>query len=1126
MADGRFSDLLKNRGFRAFLWTQFLGAFNDQVYQTIVAIYALYVHGGAYVPLVPAVFNLPFFFCSGYSGHLSDRVSKRSVLIGVKVFEIFAMAVGLGALVAGRFEGMLLVVFLMGLHSTIFSPAKYGIVPEILRDEDLSRGNALLEMSTFLAIVLGILTGTFLYAAWAHAAWRMGLATLAIAVAGFLVSRGITRVPAARAPRRFRLNPFAEIGTSTKRLIQDRPLWLAVLGVSYFWFVAVLLRNGLEYFGAESLKAGTNGIGVLWMCLAIGIGAGNMLAGRWSGDKVELGLVPLGSGLMGVFGVALYAARGSFTFSAVVVTLLAVASGLFVVPLFAFIQQRSGGQEKGRVVAANNFYQTIGMLIASATILLLHGKLHVGAAAILLGFGVATLLVTQYILTIVPEYFVRFVMWLVTHSVFRIRVEGRENVPFRGPALLVANHMSHVDGVLIGASVQRFIRFMMWQPYCEARALKGFFRLAKAIPVSNRSRREMLESIHAARRALAGGDAVCIFAEGAVSRTGNMLPFKRGMEKIVEGLDVPVIPVHLDRLWGSIFSFERGKFFWKWPKRIPYPVTVSFGAPMPPSSTANQVRLAIQELASDAWERRKTASDLLDRRLIRNARRNWGRFAMADSTGRELTYGRLLAGGLMVADWIRARTGGDEMVGVLLPSSVAGALVNIGITLAGRVPVNLNFTAGRAAMTSAVEQCRIRVIVTSKVFRAKANIPEMPGMVFVEDVLGHAGKWARLRALLSARLAPARFLTRGGRTPDSAAAVIFSSGSTGVPKGIVLSHYNVLSNIEAIAQLFWIGGRDRIVGALPFFHAFGFTVTLWFPLAAGCGAVYHPNPTDAEAIGRLISKYRATLLLATPTFCSTYARKCSREEFSSLRFALVGAERLREPVRAAFREKFGIELLEGYGCTEMSPVVAVNAPDFKDGQEAQTGHKPGTVGHPLPGVAARIVEPATFEPLPPNQEGLLLVKGPNRMTRYLNDPQRTAAVFHDGWYITGDIALIDEEGFIRIGGRLSRFSKIGGEMVPHIRIEEAISGILGEFPCAVTAIADDHRGERLAALYACPAIGPAELWRRLSETDLPRLWLPKRENLYQVAELPMLGTGKLDLRVLKERARELAGALV
>ena len=1120
MARGGFKDLLKTGGYHAFLWTQFLGAFNDNLYQMLVLESA--VSSGASTGVVQIVYLLPFLLFSGYAGHLADVVSKRRVLVGVKAFEILAMGLGAFAIISGHVGGMLIVLFMMGLHSTVFSPAKYGIVPEILSDRDLSRGNALLEATTLIGIVLGGATGVFVFSGWKNQAGKMALVPLAIAAAGFLASLRITRVRPSGAAEPFRWNPFAAIGENTAELVKNRALWLAVLGVAYFWSLGALLKPDLLLFANEALKVSDLRGGLLLPFLSIGIGVGNMLAGRLSGDKVELGLVPLGSLFMGLFGVALFAARGSYGLAVAALMLLGGSSGLFIVPLYAYMQQRAGAQEKGRVVATNNFYQTIGMLLASALIWGLHDRLRVGADTLILGSGIVTLAVTAYILTVVPDFFLRFVFWLVTHSIFKIRIVGQENVPFRGPALLVSNHMSHVDGFLIGASIQRFVRFLVWKPYYEMPGLNRFLRLANAIPVGG-SRRDMVEAIRASRRELGAGHVVSIFAEGAISRTGNMLPFKRGMEKIVEGLDVPVIPVHLDRLWGSIFSFERGRFFWKWPKRIPYPVTVSFGAPMPSTTSAYDVRLAIQELSAEAVAHRKSPRDRLDCRFIRNARRHWNRFAIADSTGRELTYGRALTGAVLLAGWLRRKHRGEETIGVLLPASVGGALVNVGITLAGRVAVNLNFTAGREAMASAVEQCGIRTIVTSRVFLTKARIEPMDGAVLVEDILAGFGKLARLGALIKARLAPASVLSQGHRTPDSLATIIFSSGSTGVPKGVMLSHYNLVANIEAMAQLFWITPQDRIAGVLPFFHSFGYTATIWFPLVAGCGAVYHPNPTEAAAVGDLVARYRATLLLGTPTFCAAYTRKCPREQFATLRLPLVGAEKLRTPVAEGFREKFGIDLLEGYGCTEMSPVVAVNGPNFEDGGNKQVGNKPGTVGHPLPGVAAKIVDPVTFAPLAPNQEGLLLVKGSNRMIGYLNQPGLTAEAFRDGWYITGDIALIDDEGFIRITDRLARFSKIAGEMVPHMKIEEAIGTVIGDAPCVVTAVADNSRGERLVALYVHPDLGPAELWQRLSSTNLPRLWLPKRENVYRVEELPALGSGKLDLRAVKSRAQGLAG---
>jgi acyl-[acyl-carrier-protein]-phospholipid O-acyltransferase/long-chain-fatty-acid--[acyl-carrier-protein] ligase len=488
---------------------------------------------------------------------------------------------------------------------------------------------------------------------------------------------------------------------------------------------------------------------------------------------------------------------------------------------------------------------------------------------------------------------------------------------------------------------------------------------------------------------------------------------------------------------------------------------------------------------------------------------------------------------VLLAGEVRRRTHSEnhseKMIGVLLPATVGGALANLGISLAGKIPVNLNFTGGKEAMAYAAAQCEIRTVITSKVFLAKAKLDAPDGAVYLEDILASMGKAAKLWGLLKARLAPAAWLTPKA-DPDNLATVIFSSGSTGVPKGVMISHSNLKTNIDAVLQIFSLDQRDRIIGVLPLFHSFGFMATIWLPLFAGAGVVYHPNPTDAKTIGELVHKFKGTFLLSTPTFCGTYMRKCTREQFASLRFVVVGAEKLREPLRKEFEATFGIELLQGYGVTEMSPVVAVNTPDYRAGKETQIGTKHGTVGLPIPGVAVRIVDPETNEPLRAGQEGMLLVKGPNRMLGYLNQPGRTAQVFQGDWYVTGDIARIDEDGFLAITDRLSRFSKVGGEMVPHLLVEDMISKACQDSsgnaaPCAVTGLPDERKGERLAVLYTAPDITPEELWRRLSETDLPKLWLPKLENIHRVDELPLLGTGKLDLRGVRARALELSSAI-
>ncbi len=1117
-----FKQLLKDRGFVAFLWTQFLGALNDNLYKTIVSLRAVHVAAGGgteYLSFAGAVFVIPFLLFSGYSGHLADKYSKRRVMSLVKLFEIFAMAMGLAAFFTSSIPLMLFVLFLMALHSTLFSPAKYGIVPEMLPAEQLSRANGLLEMSTFVAVVVGTAASAALSDRFTDEPWKMGVMMVGIAVIGYLTSLRIRETGSSGMSAPFLLNPFGEVVKGTRFLLSDRPLWLTVMGISYFWMLGALFQLDLLLYGSEVLKVGDTQTGLMMAALAVGIGIGSVLAGKISGDRVDLGLVPVGSLGMGVMCLALYLVRGSYWGSLVVLGGLGLVSGLFIVPLNAYLQYRGGHHEKGRVIATNNFYNTLGLLIATGALWLFHDRLHYSSATLMYWSGWVTMAATVYLVILMPDHLLRLIARVLLHTLFRIRFVGRENIPQKGGGLLVSNHMSYPDGLLIASATERRIRYLVWKPFFSQPILGRFLRLFKAIPAAETLRDTKLV-IEAARAEMEKGHLVCIFAEGAITRTGNMLPFKRGLERMVHGLDVPIIPVHLDRLWGSIFSFKDGPILKKWPERIPYPVTISVGRPLPSSADHVQVRQAVLELAADAAALRAEPDETLASRYVESARKHWGRLGMADSTGKEFTHGRALAGSVLFADWVRKNSARGEKVGVILPAAAGAALVNFGISIAGRVPVNLNFTAGKDAMTYAVEQCQVRTILTSKVFLHKAKLEEMPGMVYVEDLLKGVSKLGRVWALVKARVFPKSWLVTKG-SADDLATIIFSSGSTGAPKGVMLSHRNVLANIDSMLQLFPINQSDGIVGALPFFHSFGFTVTLWLPGLLGCKALYHSNPTDAKIIGDLVEKYKGTFLLGTPTFLSTYARKCTKEQFASLKIVLAGAEKVREQVARQFEEAFGLTILEGYGCTEMAPVVSVNRPNWGSGHDQQIGHKPGTVGQPLPGVAIRVVDPDTMEPLGADREGLVLVRGANRMLGYLGQPELTLRAFADGWYRTGDLGIVDEDGFLRITDRLSRFSKIGGEMVPHGKVEETVLSVADGVSCVVTGIADDRKGERLAMLYTSETLEPNELWKRLSETDLPKLWIPKLTSIHRVEQLPMLGTGQLDLK----KARVLAESL-
>jgi acyl-[acyl-carrier-protein]-phospholipid O-acyltransferase/long-chain-fatty-acid--[acyl-carrier-protein] ligase len=747
--------------------------------------------------------------------------------------------------------------------------------------------------------------------------------------------------------------------------------------------------------------------------------------------------------------------------------------------------------------------------------------------------GAAVLLVLVYLFQY--QLVIRLPLWIMRHTIYRFRVHGLENVPATGPALLVCNHVSHIDSLLLLSSQKRRIRFVVWAPYLRRPVVRWLLRLANVIPVDATSGpRALLQSLRAASDALARGDLVCIFAEGCITRTGFLLPFHRGFEHIVKRCPAPIIPVCLDNVWGSIFSFQGGKFFWKLPHRLPYPVSIAFGQPMPPTATAVEVRQAIQKLSADCSVCRADQRRPVHRLFVRTAVRHPFRVCFIDPNSpvpkKVFRYGEVLIAAKMMIRRLGPLLGNERMVGVWLPPSAGGAIVNITLALLGKVVVNLNYTSSPESLRSAIRQCGIRHVLTSLRFLDKMKLDPGPDVELVplEQYRKTIGRWERIRSFLSVLLLPGFIQERwllglGGHRIDDLATVIFSSGSTGEPKGVMLTHGNIAANIESMIQAINLRPRDRLLGVLPFFHSFGYTVTLWGPLQVGASVVYHVDPRQAKEIGDLCRQHGCTIFLTTPTFLRFCLRRCEENDFKTVRLLVCGAEKMPPALAEEFRARFGVEPLEGYGCTELSPVASTNVPNWDQGTVRQVGNKPGTIGQPLPGVAARIVNPDTFEPLPPGQEGLLLVYGANVMAGYLGRPELTKEVIRDGWYVTGDIARYDEDGFLTITDRLSRFSKIGGEMVPHQKIEDELHEIArtSERTFVVTAVPDEGKGERLVVLHVdLNGLDVRMLWQQLSGKGLPNLWVPRERDFFLVPELPVLGSGKVDLKRVKELALE------
>jgi acyl-[acyl-carrier-protein]-phospholipid O-acyltransferase / long-chain-fatty-acid--[acyl-carrier-protein] ligase len=1124
---------------RGLLIAQFFGAFNDNAWKLIVTLLAIRMvrahavgdealQSGSQseVALAFVVFTLPLVLVSLPAGLLADRLSKRSVILAMKWLEILLMASGMAALVLRPDDPrpLLVILGLMGVQAAIFSPAKYGILPEILPHERLSAGNALLESWTFLAIIAGSAAGGFLLDRAGERVWLGGLALTVCALVGLA---GALAIPAV-APARTAPGLLAPLREAWRSMRSDRALWLAVLGSTCFWAIASLLGQDVLVYIKTVLQVPDSRSGIPLAIYGLGVGAGSLLAARLSASKVEFGLIPLGATALAVSTMALGIAAPGFAGTLLLMACLGAASGLLIVPLEALIQWRSPDDRRGAVIALTNVFVFSGVLAGSLAGLAL-ARAGISARGIIVGAGLLTFAGTWWALRLLPEALLRLVLVLMTHTFYRLRVVGRLNVPERGGALLVPNHVSFVDGLLVLASLDRPVRFVVDAEYFHFPLFAPFLRAAGAIPISaGGGPRMILRALKEAGHRLDEGELVCIFAEGQITRTGMLLPFRRGLERIVKGREASIIPVNLDRVWGSIFSRSGGRFLTKLPERIPYPVTVSFGPPLARDTPLHEVRRAVQELGQEAATLRKEDRRPLHHAFVHLSRRRPLSFCFAEAARPPLSRIRVLAGAVALARALRRYWAGQDSVGILLPPGIASALANLAAALSGRTSVNLNFTAGRAGMSSSARQAALRTILTSRLFleKARLEVPEAIEPLFVEELLSGIGWWQRASAFLLAAAAPVRLLERacGAHRKvaiDDIVTVIFSSGSTGEPKGVRLTHFNVDANVEAVAQVFPLRPDDRILGILPLFHSFGYLV-LWMAANHPIGVVFHPNPLDAGAIGQIVQRFRITLLVATPTFLQLYLRRCTPAQFGSLRLVLAGAEKLSERLAQAFEDHFGIRPLEGYGATECAPAIALSTLDYRAPGFYQPGSRRGFVGQPLPGVSLRVVDPETFEPLPPDTPGMLLVKGPNVMRGYLGRDDLTAAVMRDGWYVTGDIAMIDEDGFVRITDRLSRFSKIGGEMVPHGRVEEALQEAAGAATqvFAVTAVPDERKGERLAVLHTLDPEQIPEILRKVAAAGVPNLFIPRADHFVRVPSIPLLGTGKLDLREVRRVAIE------
>ena len=1143
--------LFQLRGFAAFISMVFLNAFVDLGHKIVIQNTVFRVFDGTTQVTLTAILNglilLPFVFLFTGSGYLSDRYAKPQVMKLSAAAAVLLTALITVCYAYGWFWLAFGMTLLLGVQAAIYSPAKLGYIKELVGITRLTSANGLVQAVSTIAILAGIFVFSIFFER--HLAGvvattsdevlthltPLGYALVACSLLEFALAFRLPDSPAADPELRLDPAHFWRAGylrDNLQRLATQPASLLAMLGLALFWAIAqVVVAAYPEY--AEHALGLTNTVMVqgLLACSGLGVVLGALLAGAFSRDHIELGLVPIGAAGVTAALLTIPLIDSPLLHAATFIA-FGTFGGLFVIPLNALIQFNAAEHERGMVLAGSNFIQNALMLaLLGVTALLASGGLQ--SRSIFVVLTLLSLAGTVYTVWKLPQVLVRFIASMVISQRYRIEVSGLDRVPAQGGVLLLGNHISWVDWAILQIASPRPIRFVMDRGLYERWYLRWFLDSFGVIPIGSVGARDALSEV---RECLNRGEVVGLFPEGGISRTGHLGEFKRGYETAAAGADGVIVPFYLRGLWGSSFSRASPKLRTIRGGALRRRIICAFGEPQPMSLPVEQLKRRVFELSIEAWQQHTRRLPTIPEAWLATAKRLRGDMAIADTLTGGLSGWRMLTGVILIAGFIR-RLCKEQNVGLLLPTTNGGAIANLAALFCGKTVVNLNYTASATAVQAALAKAQVRTVFTSKRFldrlRQRGIDPDalLAGATVypLEDFGGQITPLRRILTLLQVVLFPTALLKLLYLTPvarDSVAAILFSSGSEGSPKGVMLSHRNIVGNIQQISDMMNAEANDVVMSTLPLFHAFGLTGATLMPLVEGIPVVCHPDPTDAVNIGKAVAEYRGTMLLGTSTFLRLYVRNSRVHPlmFESLRLVVAGAEKVSDDVREGFKNKFGKEIYEGYGTTETTPVAGVNLPDRLDTTywKVQVGSRHGTTGMPVPGASFRIVDPQTLAELPTGEDGLILIGGTQVMLGYLDDPERTAQaiVELDGtrWYKTGDKGHLDADGFLTIVDRYSRFAKIGGEMVSLTAVEEQVRRAVNnpELDVCAVNLPDEKKGEAILLLVAGEGLVVDELRKTMLASGVNPLSLPAEYRL--VEAIPKLGSGKTDFTAARTLA--------
>jgi acyl-[acyl-carrier-protein]-phospholipid O-acyltransferase/long-chain-fatty-acid--[acyl-carrier-protein] ligase len=1122
--------LLTSRRFLPLAITQLLGAFNDNLFKNALVILITYVLAArsglnAQVLVVAAggIFILPFFLFSATAGQLADKYDKAWLTRGIKLAEIVLMAGAALGFFLGSVWLLMAVLFLMGSQSAFFGPIKFGILPDHLAEDELVGGNALIETTTFLAILSGTLLGGLVILADGGVTLISGL-VVAVALAGWSASFFIPSTRPASPDLTVSYNVLRETWRIVRYAGASRVIFLCILGISWFWLVGATLLSLFPTLAKDVIGANQEVVTLFLIAFSVGVAAGSLLCNRLLKGEVHATYVPLGAVGISLFAADLFLSTRQFAPAAgeligiaaflkepgawrvlADLVLVAVSGGLYIVPLNAMLQQRSPESHRARNIAASNVVNALFMVAGAA----------ISAVLLARGFTVPQLFllmaavnaaVAVYISRLLPGALVKALIAWLLDLLYRVDVRGLKHLHEAGTrVLIVANHLSFLDAVLIAAYVPDELTFAIDSHIAKQRFIKFFLSLAKTYPMDPTN--------PLAIRALVGsvkqGEKVVIFPEGRITVTGALMKIYEGPGMIADKADAMILPVRLDGAQYTPFSRLEGKVRVRWFPRI----SVRFLAPrafdIPPDLKGRKRRQLVSDRLYDLMTEMIFESSDYRRTLFQSLidvgrSQGGGHLVLEDMERRPLSYRGLTRASFVLGRRIARATDHGERVGVLLPNVVGAGVTFFALQAFGRVPAMLNFSTGAANVLLACTAAQIRAVYSSHRFVETAGLQSLCRALvasgvevrYLEDLRAAITGLDKLLGLAAGVLPQLSYwISCRNRDPDQPAVVLFTSGTEGAPKGVALSHTNIQANRYQVASRIDFGPNDSVFNALPMFHSFGLSTGTLLPILFGLRVFLYPSPLHYRIVPEMVYGANATILFGTDTFLAGYARFAHPYDFYSVRFVCTGAERLKEETRRVYSERFGVRIFEGYGATETAPVLAMNSP-----MQSRTG----TVGRIMPGIEWRL------DPVPGITEGgRLVVKGPNVMVGYLKaDRPGVLQPAEDGWYDTGDVVAVDAEGYVSIKGRMKRFAKVGGEMVSLAAVEGYVSRLWPDHNHAVVTLPDPRKGEQLLLVTENRAASRDSLVAFAREQGMAEISIPR--TILRVERLPVLGTGKVD----------------